>query len=51
MKRPKIKRRPAKEVGPSYFAEKIAGLAAAARQLRAEQLLLDFKPKPNERIQ
>jgi hypothetical protein len=42
----KLARRPRREYGPSYFAKKISGLAAAARQLaREEQLILNFDPR------
>jgi hypothetical protein len=45
-KKPKKIKRPRKEAGPSYFAEKLSGLAEAARKLqREEQLLLNFEPK------
>ncbi len=45
-KHPKRPRKMRREYGPSYFAEKMSGLAAAARQVaREEQLLLNFDPK------
>jgi hypothetical protein len=42
-KQPKRPRKPRREYGPSYFAEKMCGLASAARKVaREEQLLLNF---------
>jgi hypothetical protein len=41
---PKRPRKMRREYGPSYFAEKMSGLAAAARQLAKEEKLMSGSP-------
>jgi hypothetical protein len=49
-RRPKRPRKIRREYGPSYFAEKMRGLAAAARQLAKEEKLMS-DPPATEKIQ
>jgi len=49
-KHPKRPRKMRREYGPSYFAEKMSGLAAAARQLAKEQKTMASQPM-TEKIQ
>jgi hypothetical protein len=47
---PKRTRKIRREYGPSYFAEKMGGLAAAARQLAREEKTMAAQPM-TEKIQ
>jgi hypothetical protein len=49
-KHPKRPRKMRREYGPSYFAEKMSGLAAAARQLAKEEKTMASQPM-TEKIQ
>ncbi len=41
-----VRKKVRRELGPSYFAEKMSGLAAAARKIaQEEQSFLNFDPK------
>jgi hypothetical protein len=49
-KNPKRSRKMPREYGPSYFAEKMSGLAAAARQVEKEEKTMASQPM-TEKIQ